>query len=113
VDAERVAIIKGELARLARKKKARQVDWSRQYPTEWTPTKVIDPRSEEPFTRDGAWEFLAEKLEDQNTLIEEIDLDRLPGKKAYVMKIPSANGEIYIKVQFGNGGKIKGWSFHY
>jgi hypothetical protein len=105
--------IKQQLAVLARRKKSRDWNWNPDCPTEWQPTQVIDPRSSNPFTHDGAWDFIAERLEQENTVIEEVILDNPPKKKAYVLRESTAHGEIYIKIHFGNGGKIKGRSFHY
>lgn len=104
--------VKRELARLAAKKSARITRWSPNMPTQWQPMTVIDPRNGQPFTPSGAWEFIVEKLQDSDTVLEEKFLDKPKGKKAYVLRIDTENGQIYIKIHFGNGGKIVGRSFH-
>lgn len=109
---KKITRIRSELARLARSKKARDFKWTPECPTEWQPTKVIDPRTQEPFTPAGAWEFVADSLDDPSIEVIEKIMDKPSEKKAYVMKITTKHGKIYIKVQFGYGGKIKGRSFH-
>ena len=109
---KKITRIRIELARLARSRKTRDFKWTPECPTEWQPTKVIDPRTQEPFTLAGAWEFVAERLEDSSIEVLEKIMDKPSGKKAYEMKIPTKHSKIYIKVQFGYGGKIKGRSFH-
>jgi hypothetical protein len=105
--------IKKQLAFLARQKKSRIVPWEKDLPKKWWFSGVIDPRSNMPFTPDGAWDFIAEKLEERGTTIEEITLDKPQGKKAYVLHVDTVHGEIYIKVHFGEGNTIVGRSFHY
>ena len=105
--------IKSELARLAQSKKARTSIWTKECPTEWQPTKVIDPGTKRPFTSPGAWDFISEMLQKPETILEEIELEKPRGKKGYVLKIKTDDGDIYIKLQFGQGGTIIGRSFHY
>ena len=66
-----------------------------------------------PFTTNGAWQFIEEKLADGHPL-EEVILDTPPGKKGYVMKIELGPNQrkLYIKVQLGCGAVIAR-SFHY
>jgi hypothetical protein len=82
-------------------------------PCDWRPNQVIDPRSGQPFTDPGAWEFIVEKLSD-NEPLETISLLKPPGKVGYVMKIRDfdRNSTIYIKLQLG-AGVVIGRSFHY
>ena len=74
---------------------------------------MTDPRSGAMFTEPGAWDFVAEVLE-QGHVMEPIVLDRPPGAIAYVLKIEQhvSVPTIYVKVQLGSGCVI-GRSFHY
>jgi hypothetical protein len=74
---------------------------------------MTDPRTGEAFTEDGAWDYVARSIAD-GIEIEVIDLDNPPGKKAYVMNLPSHDSQIpiYVKLQFG-GDCVIGRSFHY
>jgi hypothetical protein len=74
---------------------------------------MTDPRTGEIFTEDGAWEYTAEMIR-RGVDIEIIDLQFPPGKKAYVMLVPSHDPQIpiYIKLQLG-GDSVIGRSFHY
>jgi hypothetical protein len=110
---ERLRAIKHELSILASKKSAWIIKWTEECPTEWRPTTVIDPRSGEFFTPPGALDFVTEKLKEESTEIKEVPLDKPKGKFGYAFCVETNWGAIYIKVQFGNGGKIIGRSFHY
>lgn len=101
-----------EAAILARRKKARSVNFSPEAPCDWRPETVNDPETGTVFTRDGAWEFIAGKLEDENQSVRWVELRKPPGKKAFEMIVAHSDGDIYIKFQLG-AGKIKGRSFHY
>ena len=74
---------------------------------------MTDPRTGEIFTEDGAWEYTAEMIR-SGVDIEVIELQFPPGKKAYVMLVPSHDPKIpiYIKLQLGAESVI-GRSFHY
>ena len=74
---------------------------------------MTDPRSGKVFTEDGAWQYAAEMI-DAGVDIDVIDLDHPPGKKGYVMLIPSHDPTtpIYVKLQLG-GAFVIGRSFHY
>lgn len=105
--------IRREAAILARRRKARSSAFSPDAPTDWRPQTVLNPVVDgDYFTPDGAWEFIAERLEDENQVVEWIELNKPPGKKALVMIISEDPKDIYIKVQLGSG-KINGRSFHY
>jgi hypothetical protein len=97
------------------KRKSYMVPHGPEYPTKWWIDGVIDPRSGQPFTYPGAWDFIAERLKERGTTIEEIPLDKPQGKKAYVLRERTKDGIIYIKVHFGIGKEdiIMGRSFHY
>lgn len=102
---------KCELARLARCKDKRDVGIGPEDPTKWWPMSVIDPRSGEPFTIAGAWDFIAEELEKKRTSIKQCLLKKPCGKLAYEFVVSSEQGEIYVKLRLANG-KIIGRSFH-
>jgi hypothetical protein len=73
----------------------------------------MHPRSCEPFTESGAWEFVAATLETGHAM-ELLILDNPRGAKAYVLIIAASTDAppIYVKVQLGSGCVI-GRSFHY
>jgi len=112
-DKERLRTIKHQLAVLIRRGR-RRVPFEQEYPKKWCFGEVVDPRSRKYFTPLGAWDFIAEQLEEVGTTITEVKLEKPPGKKAYVLKTPTRDGTIYIKIHFGIGGNIViGRSFHY
>ncbi len=97
------------------KKKHYVVPHDAQHPKKWWFDSVIDPRSGESFTPEGAWDYIREKCEEKGTIIEEITLRKPPGKVGYVLRERTRDGCIYIKIQFGGhqGELIIGRSFHY
>lgn len=103
--------VRHQLGILAGRRGSWDVGYSKDRPKKWRPRTVIDPRSKEPFTDAGAKEFISCLLEDDHPL-EEISLERPPGRKGYVMKVDTDEGMIYIKIELGSG-KIIGRSFHY
>jgi len=112
-DKERLKSIKHQLAVLIRRGN-RRVPFEQEYPKRWCFGEVVDPRSRKYFTPAGAWDFIAEQLEETGTKINEITLKKPPGKKAYVLKTPTRDGIIYIKIHFGmRGDTVFGRSFHY
>lgn len=80
--------------------------------SEWNPETVTDPRSGQPFTQFGAWEFIAECLE-ADSPFEEMDLTDYPGKRGYVMKvtIPDEKRLLYTKLLLLRD-QVAGISFH-
>lgn len=104
--------IRREAALLARRKSARSTTFSRDIPCEWRPMTVINLEDGNPFTQEAAWEFVAEKLQDQAQPARWVELRRPPGKRAIEMVISYGGREIYVKVQLG-AGTIHGRSFHY
>ena len=104
--------IRHEAAILASRKRARSVSFSQETPCDWRPQTVISPVDGQPFTPEGAWQFISQVLRDESQAVECIELQHPPGKKAYVMLVPTDEREIYIKFQLGSG-KIFGRSFHY
>jgi hypothetical protein len=111
---EKLKAIKRHLAVLIRRK-AYIVAEGPEYPTKWWFGKVKDPRTENYFTHSGAWDFIAEKLEEKGTKIREIQLDKPPEKKGYELLEHTKWGIIYIKIHFGFGENniVWGRSFHY
>jgi hypothetical protein len=105
--------IRAEIIRLARDPKRRMVRPSAQDPTVWQPTTVENPDCGISFTTLSAWHFLADGLE-KGCALEEVELDRPPGLKGYVVLISggASKPKIYIKVRLNNGYLI-GRSFHY
>lgn len=110
---ERLKSIKHHLAVWIRRGKHR-VPFEPEYPKRWCFGGVVDPRSGKYFTPTGVWDFIAEQLEEPGTKITEIPLDKPPGRKAYVLKIPTRDGTIYVKIHFGlDEDMVVGRSFHY
>ena len=68
-----IAEIRNQLALLSRKKKrgCRIV----QYRRKWTPGTVIDPVDGQPFTDVGAWEFIANCLDDDSRELYPVQLE--------------------------------------
>lgn len=108
--------IRRQLALLARRPRSRNKgEFSTRRPTEWQPTRVINPAGglDAPFTDGGAWELIASKLESGHD-VEVVTLRKPAGATGYVMKIeidPNAP-MLYVKVEL-RAGKILGRSFHY
>jgi hypothetical protein len=100
-------LIRHQLITLARRKRSWFTEFSPKRPIKWQPKTIIDPRTGDYFTDQGAKDYVADLLESGHPL-EEIILKKPPGKKAYVMK--TENG-IYIKIEMGNG-ILWGRSFH-
>jgi len=109
--ARRSDAVRRELAVLCRRAWCCELGW----PRDWAPGSVVDPNDpdQQVFTERGAWEFVADLLEAGHP-IQEIELDKPPGKKGYVLGASAGQGrpEIYIKLQLGSG-KVIGRSFHY
>src|SRR5690242_2069435 len=102
------------LARSARAKHLRVHAWTREMPTHWNPTGVMNPVTGMVFTDVSAWEFIAALLEDGYPM-SEVVLDQPPGAIGYVMIVPLADGtpDLYIKLHPYGGGRVYGRSFHY
>jgi hypothetical protein len=105
--------VREELARLARKRECRIETWTPKRPTEWNPDQVISPESGMPFTKAGAWEFVAQLLESGHPL-QEVEMHQPSGEKGYVMEVDmgSNSPKLYVKLQLFPG-KVIGRSFHY
>ena len=103
------------IARLAGSAKCRRLGWDSQWklPSDWTPGTIDDPESGMPFTNAGAWNLLAELVEEGHPM-EEVRLDVPLGDLAYVLlvNLEGADSTLYIKVQV-KGGLLLGRSFHY
>src|SRR5262249_7849241 len=98
---------------LASSRRTRTREFRRDRPCDWQATGMTDPRSGEPFTEDGAWNYIVEQLE-ARVEVEVIELEVPAGKKGYVMLMPShdSNIPIYVKLQIG-ADCVVGRSFHY
>lgn len=104
--------IRKQLVALLKQRK-RVSEWSKERPNDWRPTQVTNPLSGMPFTPNGAWQFIEEKLEEGHPF-EEVALNKPPGKKGYVMKIDLGTNQrmLYVKLQIGSM-RVIGRSFHY
>jgi len=73
-----------------------------------------DPRDRERsyFTDQGAWEYIAEALEDGKK-VEVVELQKPQGAKGYVLLLQGVAPAktIYVKLQLGSD-KVIGRSFH-
>ena len=102
-------------ARRARRRAARDSQFSRSRPTDWRPTEVRNPRGvlDDHFTPDTAWAFIASLLEDGED-VEVIDRNKPLGAIAYVMcvELEPNMPKSYINLQLG-AAKVFGRSFHY
>lgn len=103
--------LRREMVRLIRANQF-QTKFTRDAPTEWRPYEVRDPRTNEFFTEFSAQEYIAILL-DGGHPVEEMKLDKPKGKRGFVMKkqLNPGHGELYIKLQMGQGCVI-GRSFH-
>lgn len=102
--------IRQELIRLASKGATRKAVFTSKAPTKWHPDQAYDPKTNEPYTRDAAWERVRAELVgcDLKTLI----MKRPPGKTGYWFQFHDAKGtKIYVKLQLGSGF-VLGRSFH-
>jgi hypothetical protein len=104
--------LRRKMARLARNKRFRRNDFSRNMPTEWRPWEIPSPSTDMPFTDREAWNFIADLLEADHPW-EEVVLEKPQGCIAYVMTVAIANCEtrLYIKIHL-LGDYIYGRSFH-
>ena len=103
--------IRATLARLARVRGTRTARFSPEIPTHWSPTEVTSPENGEAFTDDGAWDFIADAIE-EGAPIQCIELDKPPKKKGYCLLLAGVGGaEIYVKLQL-RGSLVIGRSFH-
>jgi hypothetical protein len=104
--------IRRRLAAFASSRRTRTRAFTRDRPCDWQANSLTDPRSNCPFTEDGAWEYVAEQIIG-GIEIEVIELEHPPGKRGYVMKLPSSNTSIsfYVKLQLGSNCVFRR-SFH-
>ena len=73
------------------------------------------PVTGEAFTDDGAWAFIAEKIESHQAL-KIVELDAPPGTQGFEMIVQMGAGlpNLYIKLAVSRTGKcVIGRSFHY
>jgi hypothetical protein len=111
MDPEQLSANRCQLALFARQKRRRRVP--RELPCSWRPSEVINPDDNQPFTDSGAWEFIAQLLENAEQSVDVITLERPAGQSAFVMTCDLPTGRVYIKVHYGHGPSILGRSFHY
>lgn len=103
--------IRQELIRLCSSGKTRRAEFTPKIPTFWNIGEVYDPRTKEPYTRDGAWARIVEEL-NADCPLEAVDLDHPPGKKGYAFKFKDGREQpIYVKLQIMSG-EVRGRSFH-
>lgn len=100
------------LVERCRSRKTRRVTFTKDAPVDWRPYEIKDPRAENAYlTDDSAWEFAAEQFESCQQ-IEEIVLERPPGKKAWALVADGLDGvKIYIKLQL-KSERVEARSFH-
>lgn len=80
-------------------------------PTFWNTGEVYDPRTGEPYTKDGAWDRVVQEL-GNGCVLSAVALDKPPGKTGYTFKFEDAKGQpIYVKLQMLSG-EVRGRSFH-
>lgn len=108
---ESIESIKLKIAEFALDEDKREVGFYPEEPSKWWPESVIDPKSNVPFTCQGAWEFIADELRKKQTVIEDILLDKPLGKLAHWFVINTEQGGVYIKVRLTER-RIIGRSFH-
>jgi len=104
--------IRHEIAKYARQKDKREVSFGPEEPSKWWPGTVRDPEGGNPFTHAGAWEFIADEVEQKETIINPKLLDKPCGKLGYEILINTKYGTVYVKVRLDKH-KIIGRSFHY
>lgn len=105
--------VREELIRLCRSRKTRRVIFTKKAPCDWQPTSVAHPKFGGYFSDPGAWEYVAELLEEGHA-IEEVILSNPPGERAYVMNVDLGphQPKLYVKIQI-KAGCVFGRSFHY
>jgi hypothetical protein len=105
------AEIRKRLIAFAQSRRSRRVEFTSRSPCRWQPRQFTDPRSGQAFTDEGAWEYIVQHLE-ADAVIEEIEMEKPPGSKGYVLHLPGINREtIYVKLQLC-GDHVRGRSFH-
>ena len=85
-------------------------------PARWFPERVPDEAGFG-MTDPGAWNLIAERLENSGQRLETIMLDRPPGAIGYVMKVKLAHlsDRLYVKFEFivlAGSNIVCGRSFH-
>ncbi|TQV88351.1 hypothetical protein [Aliikangiella coralliicola] len=104
-----------KLAKLARSKRTRHAGFSRELPSDWSPQKIINPKTGFAFSDESAWHLIADLLEDQSIEVKIITMRKPPGQEAIEILYdyePNASF-LYIKVHLGFGNKkVLGRSFH-
>ena len=104
--------IRRQIVVLARRPAARSSAFTVERPTNWRPNTVLNPETGRPFTRSGAWDFIA-VCAGRGHEIEVLKLRKPAGATAYVMKIwlEANRRRLYVKLEL-RSGRILGRSFH-
>jgi hypothetical protein len=107
----RLASIRRDLKHLCRSRGTRTSEFSPSRPCQWQPFHTLVPGTDDVFTGDGAWQFVADLL-DAGHPLKEVLLKKPPGKRGYVMEVEvQGRRPLYIKLQLGSG-QVWGRSFH-
>lgn len=112
-----IAAVRKTLAAACLDRKRRTHEWTPQIPTEWQPEDVTNPftigdgLTGVPFTPESAWRFVHSLLE-QGVPLQEVDLEKPPNRKGYVMQVPLGGRMLYIKLMPWSNG-VYGRSFHW
>lgn len=105
--------VRKQLRILCRTSKTRRIGCFPDEPSDWRPGTVRVPGTSMMFTEAAAWGLIEQCLADSTIVMDELILDKPPGKKAFVFVVPGdGNDRIYMKVHFGKAGKVIGRSFH-
>lgn len=81
----------------------------------WEPWAVSHPELHFPFTEDGAWNFIADCLEEGENFTDLPPSDKFPDFAIYLVHMPARGSRrIYMKVAANAGiDMVIGVSFHY
>ena len=95
-----------------RRMDARRLNIKRQ---RWEPWVVSHPELHFPFTEDGAWDFIADCLEEGDSFRDLPRSDEFPDYAIYLLHMPAAGGRrIYMKIAARpKVDMVIGVSFHY
>jgi hypothetical protein len=105
-----IEAVRRHLLSLASQEAKRLLD----FPNDWKPHEVIDPRLENrTFTNESAWELIVALLDSEHPMRAVAQVNP-PNSIAYEMVCCLDDGwNVYIKIRLGKRGRIFGRSFHY